>query len=312
MICSLEDKNIMLQYAPALFPKIVEFDYMIQPRGFEISLRDSDHRYNSFCYGVYQIDKYDESRSEEQRMLNEQLRKLISSICCMCGSDFHVSLGEYDDKVSSVIFEHKCPLCQAKIEQTGFKLIWKYAMANTIAKREKRSIALPGIKVRLLNSKNVIFYDFLSNLYVNEKTFYVSNNVSSYEEVKYAGMSLGVRDKNGVRLYEGDLVVAKLRETGNLYWGMANKNINGWGAQRDKENPNIPNDILLEHGYNNFPSPLIWAEEFVIVGNIFHNPKSDLSQSKLRLDLPILKKCYNGLASMYDASEYSNYFSDCE
>ena len=311
MICKPDDKKIMLLYAPALFPKLVEFDRMIQPMGFEISLRDSDHTYNSFCYGVYPIDKYDASRSEEQSMLNEQLRKLISSTCCMCGSDFHVSLGEFDDRMSSDIFEHKCPLCHAKSEQIGFKCILKFAMANTLAKRENKIIPIPDIKIRLLNSNNAIFYDYLRNLYVDEDTFYVSNKISVYEKVKYAGMSLGVRDMNGERLYEGDLVVAKLAENGKLYWGMANKNENKWGTQMHK-NPMIPNDILLEHGYNNFPSPLTWAESFEIVGNIFQNQKSDLSQSRLRLDLLTLKKCYNGLASIYDASEYSNYFSDCE
>lgn len=311
MKCTIEDQKLMQQYAPALFPKLVEFDRMIQPMGFEISLRDSDHTYNSFCYGVYPIDKYDASRSEEQSMLNEQLRKLISSTCCMCGSDFHVSLGEFDDRMSSDIFEHKCLLCQAKAERSAFKRILKYAMANTFAKKENRYIQLPQIKIRLLNCRNEIFYDYLSNLYVEEGSFYISNRISKHEKVKYAGMSLGARDVNGERLYEGDLVVAILAETGHRYWGMAYKNTNELLNPQPK-NPMIPSDILLEHGDNNFPSPLTLAESFEIVGNIFQNQKSDLSQSKLRLDLPTLKKCYNGLASMYDASEYSNYFSDCE
>ena len=145
MKCTIEDQKLMQQYAPALFPKLVEFDRMIQPMGFEISLRDSDHTYNSFCYGVYPIDKYDASRSEEQSMLNEQLRKLISSTCCMCGSDFHVSLGEFDDRMSSDIFEHKCLLCQAKAERSAFKRILKYAMANTFAKKENRYIVTSEI-----------------------------------------------------------------------------------------------------------------------------------------------------------------------
>ena len=194
MKCTIEDQKLMQQNAPALLAKIIELDRMIQQNGYEISLRDSDHMYNSFCYGVYQIGNYDAFKLEEQQVLDKKLKELISSTCCMCGSDFHVSLEKYDDKTSSDIFHHKCLVCQAKTEQSAFKRVLKYAMANTFARQENKIISLPDIKVRLLNSRNGIFYDYLRNLYVDEDSFYVSNKFSRHEKVKYAGMSLGVRD----------------------------------------------------------------------------------------------------------------------
>jgi hypothetical protein len=309
MICNPDDKKLLMQYAPALFPKLIELDHVIQQYGFEITLRDSDHTYDSFRYGVNQIGNYDASKLEEQCVLKEKIEEMISSTCCQCGSDFHVSLDEhYDARYDSSIFNNKCLLCQAKNEQNdGFKRVLKYAMANTFAQKENKIIQLPQIKVRLLNSHNDIFHDYLQNLFVNEDTFIVSNKYNVCEPVKYAGMSLGVRDVNGERLYEGDLVVATRAEDGRQFWGMAYLEANKWGNHPHK-NPLIPMDIMIEHGNNNFPSPLTWAGSFKIVGNIMSHQRKGLFQRRLHFDLDSLKKSYRGLASMYNPLEFSNYF----
>lgn len=300
MICNIEDMNIMIQNAPALYQQLVEIDKQIQQRGFEISIRNTDHYYESFRWEIVQR-LYDKDKATEQYGLYEFIKKSVSSTCCQCGSNFHVSLEHYDDRYDSSIFHNKCILCQAKGEKLGYKRILKFVEANTIAKKEKQIIDLPKIKLRLVNEDNHIFFSFLQNLYIDGGSLILSNQYDAHEKVKYAGMSLGARDINGERLYEGDLVVATLAENGRLYWGMAYKGENNWGTQR-YQNPMIPNDIMIEHGINDFPSPLAWARSFKIVGNVITNHEEGLDLNRLNQEYS------GGLGSLYHSNNYSDIF----
>ena len=301
MICNLEDKNMMMQYAPALYQKLVEIDKTIQAKGFEILIRNTDHWYDSFEWKVVQSPNSvhdDKDKSTDEYELYNIIKTNVYSTCCQCGSNFHVSQEPYNPTYSSYMFHNKCIVCQARGEKLGYQRILKLAEANTIAKKEKQSINLPKIKIRLVNEQGHIFYDYLQNLYVDSNSFILSNQYNTHEKVKYAGLSLGVRDENGERLYEGDLVVAKCAKNGQLFLGMAYLLDNDF----QKKITDIPNDIVLSHGWNQFPSPLTLAESFKIVGNVITNHEEELHINQLKQEFS------GGLEYLYQSHDFSDVF----
>ena len=150
----------------------------------------------------------------------------------------------------------------------GLDFIRDFAAFNSECKINNLRFQIPKIKVRLLNANNVIFYEHLPNLYFKDGHFFISNSKSKWEKVRYAGLYLGIRDRNGERVYEGDIVLAKaMKNRGNgRFWGFAFEFFNG-NYFSISQNP--IDKVFLEHGGNYLPSYLSWAEEFEVEGNFF-------------------------------------------
>jgi hypothetical protein len=232
--------------------------------------------------------------SEEYKKINNQIEQLCSSICCICGSNYHLSLEKYYDSDSSKIFHTKCPFCQAKGMVSHVKKFLKYAEINTLLRNDNKYEFLPRIYVRLIDNAGNILYDYSDNIYLEENKLYLLKRLSQKVEVRYAGIYLGVNDENGKPLFEGDLVVAKSKDNNRFYWGMAYLYEHGfWGPP--------PFHVLLWHGFNNFSSQLIGYNEkiqeegdnygafnireiagtFQIVGNVIEGNEEEISTEEL-------------------------------
>lgn len=150
----------------------------------------------------------------------------------------------------------------------GLDFIRDFATFNSESKITNLRLQIPQIKVRLLNTNNEIFYEHLPNLYFKDGHFFISNSKAKWEKVRYAGLYLGIRDRNGERVYEGDIVLAKAKKDrgSGRFWGLAFEFINGNYYSIPK---NPIDKVFLEHGGNYLPSYLSWAEEFEVEGNFF-------------------------------------------
>lgn len=139
---------------------------------------------------------------------------------------------------------------------TGIDIIRDFASFNSECKVPNLWVQIPSIKVRLKNINNDFFYEHLPNIYFQNDDFYVSNLFSNYEKVGYAGYYLGVRDHINERVYEGDIILARTKDSKGIFWGLAF---------------DFNEKIALFHSTNSLPSYLSWAKEFEIVGNFFEN-----------------------------------------
>ena len=69
-----------------------------------------------------------------------------------------------------------------------------------------------------------------------------------------------------------------------------------------KKITDIPNDIVLSHGWNQFPSPLTLAESFKIVGNVITNHEEELHINQLKQEFS------GGLEYLYQSHDFSDVF----
>ncbi len=268
MIGSEYDKKLLYQYAPYAYRRFLQFE---KETGLDVSVRDTDHVYDSFRWGVYVSDNTKPIDNDKY----QSLEKDIETHCCICGSNQLVSLRNYDDRQSSAIFERKCACCYGKSIYSIEKTI-HFATYNNWCKKQKIKSNTPYIKVRLLNDSGKLFFDWLNNLIYCDEQFYISNDVSEWEHVRYAGIYLNARDIHNERIYEGDVILAQL-DNGRQYWGMAFENNSTYG-----EDKNLAiNHIWLYHDSQSFPSPLNAAVNFEIVGNVLETEHSHISQPDL-------------------------------
>ena len=279
MDCTEEDRMLLKRYAPYVYERFQRFEQENNYRGLKISFRDTDHTYESFRWYVFSnIDFAESARYLAEKLLNED----IESHCCICGSTHLVSLREYNAKNSSSIFERFCASCYGN-SLYGYKKIEHFAKYNQWCKKQNTKPTIPHMKIRLLNDCGEMFYDWLENLFYDKDRFYVSNIRSTSEHVRYAGMYLGIRDKNNERVYEGDIVLGHIEQDNNsrLFWGMAFEDHSS-GQEKTLE---AINHIWLYHGDYNvcWPSPLNCANTFEVVGNVIEGSESDILQNNLAL-----------------------------
>lgn len=275
MNCSNEDLKMLIKYAPGVYKRFRLFEERNKWNGFSISFRDTDHTYESFRWEVVGNNNhsFDEIRNEEQKLSEE-----LASHCCICDSHHLVTVEEYHPKDSSIIFQRFCASCMGKRLYSYQKVI-HYAKYNQWCLENKENPSIPNIKVRLLNDSNKMFYEKLENLYYSQEKLYVSNSVSKREQVRYAGIYLGIRDKDNKRVYEGDIVVGVIEDQycSRKFWGMAYEH----SPANNKDNNSAINYIWLEHGYNNLPSPLYLANSFEVVGNVITGNENEITQPQL-------------------------------
>ena len=259
------DYKIMQENAPATLHLFKKWDVLFKQKGIRLWFGDTDHTYDDFKYYLSNILNLVDDK--EFKKIETEFHEDISSHCCKCGGDGKPR--PYNDKSSSFLFNCLCDYCYSK-NYFGLKKIRIIAEYNYKLKTEHRynSLACPRFKVRLLNKKNELFYDYTTNLYHDGKDFYISNEQSKWEKVRYAGLYLGIRDQEGTRVYEGD-VVAVVLDDNSYFGGMAFEH-GKWANMEDK----AINYCFLYHGPGEFPSPLFKAKSFRIVGNVINNKEN--------------------------------------
>lgn len=179
-----------------------------------------------------------------------------------------------DNNIKELLEEKLHLLCTA-FTSSGIDKVVAFAKLNQLAKEIWQTIELPNLEIRLINSNNEVFYGYLSNLYFIDDCFYVRNPDDSIKKVRYAGMDLGIRDRNGEKVYEGDIVLAKTNEErgGRRFWGLV-------AELGNTSNPNGNlNQIVLYHGGNSYPSYLYLSEgEFEVLANYFGDTDHDFKR----------------------------------
>lgn len=81
-----------------------------------------------------------------------------------------------------------------------------------------------------------------------------------------------LRDIEGRNVQNGDILMGVSKE-GRFFWGLVVSNESTWGVFEAK-NRFTKEDFMLLHNPHNFPTPLAYAEKFLIISNCgtFHNP----------------------------------------
>lgn len=274
MKISNNDLKYIISRAPAVYSLLEKYNNLLDQYGFGISARDTDHTYESFRWDIYSLNG-NASNSTIHEFYN-LIQKDLEEHCCICGSNHMVRIKNYNSKEDSLLFNRFCGLCYAK-QIGGYKKILHYAELNEWCRTQNKEADLPNIKVRLINKSNVIFYEKIANIYF-DKELYVSNLFSSHEPVRYAGSYLGLRDKNGERIFEGDVVYC-IGENCTSFWGMAFEGevIDYLGHDNRIDN------IWLHHDYLSFPSPLKAALEFEVIGNVLEGNENKIENPELSL-----------------------------
>jgi hypothetical protein len=221
--------------------------------GFEIIIEETDHFYAPI------------SLFYSQRIGNEQqikdIENHLNSHCCICGSDEDVNTSksrEYEDYSMPLKF---CGSCLAKQESPFHGLIYEIKKQT-----QYPSYTASHTKVRLKTEDGNFIYRFAEDIKFKDGHFVVRNDISLQDEiVKIVSHSIGLRDMNGERVYEGDILLAE-DNNGRRFWGMVKIGKSGWDAS-NSPNPQWDN-FMLCHGGGNFPSSLAFATKFKIIGTV--------------------------------------------
>ena len=272
---SEQDYKTMQEQAPATLRLFEKWDKIFMRNGIRLWFGDTDHTYDDFRYSLSNFQSM--ISDKEFKKIEKEFEEDIKTHCCKCGNMGQIR--DYNSKFDSFLFHCLCDYCYMKRcvrDNFGIEKIRIIAQYNYRLKKSHQDNSEPIIrlKVRLLNKKNEFFYDFTTNLYHDGTSFYISNEHSKWEKVRYAGLYLGIRDKEGQRVYEGDVVVAIKEDNDLRYWGMAIES-KRWDSEENK----AINHIFLYHGAGNFPSPLFCAKSFKVVGNVIEGNETKIDDN---------------------------------
>lgn len=227
--------------------------------------------------------------------------KDILSTCAMCGGNIHLSfpttyhLEAYDCKF--------CDYCQAITEDSGWKQLKKLmAYLNRIdnaqtnrgfikklfCKEKKETIYEHVNSQAYLNLKNAsifrvrlklnngnLLYKTLDSLRIDESgELYIVHEKDKTDKVKFAGVYLQFRDKNGKRIYEGDIVSFNIKYDYQKEWSKCK----GLAAPKHRSymSRNYPFMIDIYDGWGLVLPPLPSAIDYdsiEVVGNLFETPE---------------------------------------
>ncbi len=253
--CDLQ--KVFVNKYPGILRRLIAFEKEINEKNLYISV---SYGGDFETYFSYRLLGNNEISPSILKKIEDELDYLTSHTCYKCGR--HTS-----DKFNIIenCFINLCDICNAETF-VGIEKARALATINYNAQKKGQIANIPEYRVRLINKNNKYFFDKLSNLYYKNGDFYISNDIASNEKVRYAGIYLGVRDKNNERIYDGDVVFAQgMKEERHIqFWGMI--------FEHSDEQKKIFGKYGILHDANSFPSRLDWASEFEVVGNTFEDP----------------------------------------
>lgn len=252
----------------------------------KIWIRDTDHTYSSIRL--------------EGNIPMEDYKELVSTCAC-CGSNQSLSMGDEDFGGIAI-----CDYCRAMKAEYGYGKFYKMmSFLGKIDGEERQSNietqnAIPNsqylnnvekakrFRVRVLvnkqgllsriQRKQELLYLNIDRLRMDEDSrIYIPHGDDKSDIVKFAGIYLNERDKNGHRMFQGDIVKFSCRnfrgemicEEGVLCEVLSNNHYPNVGEQYPQ-----PTKFYIEDNLNyNFPPPpnAIVNESIEIIGNIFEN-----------------------------------------
>lgn len=220
---------------------------------FDIIIEETDHFYAPIRLS------YSPCIGNEQQI--KDIEEHLYTHCCICGSNEEVDVSqsrEYEDFGLPLRF---CGHCLAKQESPFLGLVYE------IKKQSKDpSYKASHTKVRLKTEDGNFIYRFAEDIRFENDHFVIKNNVDSqYEVVKIVSHSIGLRDIDGERVYEGDILLAEGID-GRRFYGMVKVGKAGWDT-RTSPNPQWDNYMLC-HDWQTFPSSLAFAIKFKIIGTV--------------------------------------------
>ena len=263
-------------------------NYMLLHPQAKLWLRDTDHRFNPI-------------RLESENVPFEDYTELIS-ICSKCGSNIHV---DYDNNVYDDYGLCFCQYCQSLVCGDGWTKLKKlltyldridldkennveknyekhFGYSNKADITDKIITVKPNVfamrnseyalrlRIRVLTKEKQLLYLTLNRIRMyGENSLYIVHEKDKSDKVQFAGVCLFGRDKNGERLFQGDIVRFDIKHPDGriLTWEGVLANV--------KHNNDSVLYIVEDNLYNNFPPSPDWIDNNTIevIGNLFEDPE---------------------------------------
>lgn len=253
-------------------------EYMHLHPHSKIWLRDTDHQYAPI-------------RLETENVPPKHYEELLS-LCPKCG--FSIQKKTKAPRYYEDYGFQFCDFCYALEEEDGWTQTIRFlSYLNRIDKNNSKSSVLKDLfcnyfsrrilttkyvasnnekkydaerfRIRVLTSNGQLLYLTLNHIRMDtEGNLYVSHSRRQHDKVRFAGVYIKQRDKNGQRLYQGDIVQFEFINH--------EKRIKWKGVLRNKKKKGDALLYLIEDNlHNNFPinPDSIINDSIEVLGNIF-------------------------------------------
>ncbi len=270
-------------------------NYMRLHPGSKLWLRDTDHTYFPIRLESENVPK------EDYEEIMSLCPRCGSPILKNPKSNHH----HYYDKYRHYYYEDYyedygfrfCEYCYALEEKDGWKqtvrllsylnridsntksetsIIKKLLNIHCFSKKRNKNIELNNTKrfdaekfrIRVLTSNNKLLYLTLNHIRMNvDGELYIEHDNDKSDQVKYAGVYLRERDKNGKRLYQGDIVQFD-------FISFNGERIRLKGILNYKKKEGEATLFVISDNHNSFPPPpeRIINNTIEVIGNIYETP----------------------------------------